>query len=108
KRNESRWRFDAPATQGGSESFSKPRASLQCTRAPRRLRAPAQLAIWPCFEFDFYNFSASSVVEFNPVAHVRGQQRLAERRNPTDGVSFEIEFVNTDNGIGFGRAFFIL
>jgi hypothetical protein len=35
-------------------------------------------------EFDFHNFRASSVAEFDPVAHVRGQQRLAERGNPTD------------------------
>jgi len=50
-----------------------------------------------CFEFDFHNFRASSVVEFNPVAHVRGQQHLAERGNPTDGVSSEIEFVDADD-----------
>src|SRR2546430_17733592 len=46
---------------------------------------------------DLHNFRTSSVVEFNPVAPVRGQQRLAERGNPTDGVSFEIEFVDTDD-----------
>src|SRR6266487_4671233 len=46
---------------------------------------------------DFHNFRASSVVEFDPVAHVRGQQRLAERGNPTDSVSFEIEFVDADD-----------
>src|SRR5439155_27332656 len=51
-----------------------------------------------CFSFDFHNFRGSSVVDFNPVAHVRGQQRLAERGNPTDGVSFEIEFVDADDG----------
>src|SRR5439155_21817941 len=57
---------------------------------------------------DLHNFRASSVRECNPVAHVRGQQRLAERRNPTDCVSFEIEFVDTDDGKRFCRAFFIL
>ena len=47
--------------------------------------------------YDLHNFRASSVVEFNPVAHVRGQQRFAERRNPTDRVPFEIEFVDADD-----------
>ena len=47
--------------------------------------------------YDLHNFRASAVVEFNPVAHVRGQQRLAERGNPTDRVSFEIEFVDADS-----------
>ena len=55
--------------------------------------------------YDLHDFSASSVVEFDPVAHVRSQQRLAERRNPTDGVRFEIEFINTDDGKGFNQAF---
>src|SRR5437773_3726562 len=49
------------------------------------------------FSFDLYDFRASSVVEFNPVAHVRGQHRLAERGNPTDAVSFEIEFLDADD-----------
>jgi hypothetical protein len=47
--------------------------------------------------YNLYNFRAPSVVEFNPVTHVRGQQRLAERGNPTDAVSFEIEFVDADD-----------
>ena len=47
------------------------------------------------------------MLERNPVAQVRGEQRLADRRNPTDGIWFEIEFVNTDDGIGCGLALFI-
>jgi hypothetical protein len=31
------------------------------------------------------------------VAHVRGQQRLAERGNPTDGVSLKMEFIDADD-----------
>ena len=57
--------------------------------------------------YDLHNFRASSILEGNPVALIRGQQCLADRRNPTDGVRFEIEFVNTDDRIGFGPAFFI-
>ena len=57
---------------------------------------------------DLHNFCASSVVEFNPVAHVGVKEGLAERRNPTDGVSFEIEFVDTVDGKRFRFAFLIL
>jgi hypothetical protein len=56
---------------------------------------------------DLHDFRGSSIFKCNPVSHVRGQQRFADRRNPTDGVRFEIEFVNTDNGIGLSPAFFI-
>ena len=56
----------------------------------------------------FTIFAAASILKRNPVSHVRGEQRLADRRNPTDGVRFEIEFVNTDDGIGFGPRLFIL
>src|SRR4029077_19391315 len=40
------WRILAPATPSGSESFSKPCASLQCKHPSRRPRTPAQLAIY--------------------------------------------------------------
>src|SRR4029077_19545193 len=59
------------------------------------------------FSFDLHDFRGASILKRNRVAHVRGEERLADRRNPTDGVRFEIEFVNTDDGIGFGPAFFI-
>ena len=56
------------------------------------------LRFWrPLILYDLHDFRASSVVEFNPVAHVRGQQRLAERGNPTHGVSFEIVFIDADD-----------
>jgi hypothetical protein len=58
------------------------------------------------FSFDLHDFRDASILKRNPVAHVRGEERLADGRNPTDGVRFEIEFVNTDDRIGFGRAFF--
>ncbi len=70
-------------------------SSLACQAVVPRLRDEGWSRV--TFSFDFHNFRASSVVEFNPVAHVRGQQRLAERGNPTDGVSFEIEFVDADD-----------
>src|SRR6267378_3367367 len=59
------------------------------------------------FSFDLHDFRGSSIFKRNPVTHVRGEERFADRRNPTDGVRFEIEFVNSDDGIGFGPAFFI-
>src|SRR6266700_5258360 len=59
------------------------------------------------FSFDLHDFRGASILKRNPVVHVRGKERFADRRNPTDGVRFEIEFVNTDDGIGFGPAFFI-
>src|SRR5262245_49106672 len=58
--------------------------------------------------FDLHDFRASSVLEFNPVAHVCGQQRLADWRNPTDRIPFKIEFVDADSSKGLGRAFFVL
>ena len=61
-----------------------------------------------CFKFDLHDFRASPVLDSNPVTHVPGQQRLADRGNPTDGVSFKIEFIDTDDGKRFSRAFFIL
>ena len=76
------------------DSGNSPRANSLAREKEQRNVKRLHLVL---FEFDFHNFRASSVVEFNPVAHVRGQQRLAERRNPTDGVSFEIEFVDADN-----------
>jgi hypothetical protein len=57
------------------------------------------------FSFDLHDFRGSSIFKRNPVAHVRGEERFADRRNPTDGVSFEVEFVNSDDGIGFRPAF---
>src|SRR5215475_10545205 len=61
----------------------------------------------PCPEFDLHHFRTSSVFEFNPVTRISCQQRFADRRNPTDGVAFKIEFVDTNDGKRFGRAVFI-
>jgi hypothetical protein len=50
------------ATQTGNAAF---RCFLGEQRNVKRLHLT-------CLEFDFHNFRASSVVEFNPVAQVRG------------------------------------
>ncbi len=57
---------------------------------------------------DLHDFRGASILERNPVTHVCGEERFADRRNPTDGVRCEIEFVNADDGIGFSRTLFIL
>src|SRR5882724_12521527 len=59
------------------------------------------------FSLDLHDFRGASILKRKPVAHVHGEERFAYRRNPTDGVRVEIEFVNTDDGIGFGPTFFI-
>src|SRR6059036_2086782 len=60
------------------------------------------------FSLDLHDFRGASIFKRNRVAHVRGEERLSDGRNPTDGIRVEIEFVNTDDGIGFSPAFFIL
>jgi len=82
------------------------RTRKRCTASPSQRKV--RHLIWPFLRFDPHDFRASSVIEFNPVAHVRGQQRLADWRNPTDAVPFKIEFVDADNRKRFSRAFLIL
>src|SRR5947207_13719613 len=121
----------APATRPGSGQFAQRSAPTESPRRPALECIPAHDGLgrrsieisgrqtrtacrslgegWSrvTFSFDLHDFRGASILKRNPVAHVFGQERFAGRRNPTDGVRFEIEFVNTDDRISFGPAFFI-
>jgi hypothetical protein len=58
------------------------------------------------FSFDLPDFLGASNPRRDAVAHVRGEERLACGES-TDSLRFEIGFVHTDDGMGFGPAFFI-
>src|SRR5581483_3252284 len=59
------------------------------------------------FEFDLHDFRASTVLKTDPVAHVGRKQRLANGRNPTDGIWFEVQLVHSDDSKRLNGAFFI-